>query len=67
MGDEKMSKQIVITQVGLPTSHPFKFDNAMPLVIEADTPDGPAILQISPRAAAVLAEQLPIYIGKYFK
>ena len=62
-----MSDQIVIKSVGPPTSRSFEFDNATPLVMEAETPDGVIRLVRSPRAVSVLAEEIPIYKGKYWR
>jgi hypothetical protein len=52
-------KQIVITRAGPLTSRgPTGPTTTMHLVIEVETPEGPAVLSLSPDAVAVLAEEL---------
>jgi hypothetical protein len=36
---------------------------SVPFVIEIETPDGPAILQVGPQATAVLAEEMATYLN----
>jgi hypothetical protein len=48
------------------TSHSPKGPNtATPFVIEVETAEGAAYLQIGPQASAVLAEELTIYLKRY--
>jgi hypothetical protein len=63
-----LDKQIVITRVGPANSRPFEFENATPLRIEVEIQDGSTtILTLSPRAAAALAAELPLYVNKHLK
>jgi hypothetical protein len=53
------TKYIAILRAGPPTSRePKAPDTTTPFVIDVETHDGPAVLQIGPQAAAVLAEEL---------
>jgi hypothetical protein len=40
-------------------------DTTTPFVIEVESHEGPAVLQIGPQAAAVLAEELATYLKLY--
>ena len=56
------TKQIAILRVGPPTSgEPKAPDTTTPFVIEVETHDGPAVLQIGPQVTAVLAEELAAF------
>ena len=60
------TKQIAILRAGPPTSGgPKAPDTTTPFVIEVESHEGPAVLQIGPQAAAVLAEELATYLKLY--
>jgi hypothetical protein len=62
------TKQIAILRAGPPTSRgPKAPDTTTPFVIEVETHDGPAVLQIGPQAVAVLAEELAGYMKLHSK
>ena len=59
-------KTISIVQVAPLTSLSPKGPNTTtPFVIEVETADGAAYLQMGPQASAVLAEELAVYLNKY--
>jgi hypothetical protein len=59
-------KTISIVRAGPLTSRSPKGPNtATPFVIEVETADGIAYLQIGPQASAVLAEELATYLRRY--
>jgi hypothetical protein len=59
-------KTISIVHVAPLTSLSPKGPNTTtPFVIEVETADGAAYLQMGPQASAVLAEELAIYLNKY--
>jgi hypothetical protein len=61
-------KQIAILRAGPPSSRgPKAPDTTTPFVIEVETPEGPAVLQIGPQAAAVLAEEIATYLKLHSK
>jgi hypothetical protein len=56
-------RNIVITRAGPLTSRgPTGPTTTTPFVIEVETPEGHAILSLSPTAVAVLAEELQAYL-----
>jgi hypothetical protein len=59
-------KTISIVCAGpLTSSSPKGPNTAIPFVIEVETIDGAAYLQIEPQASAVLAEELATYLKRY--
>jgi hypothetical protein len=61
-------RYIAILRAGPPTSRgPMAPDTTTPFVIEVESHEGPAVLQIVPQAAAVLAEELAGYLKLYSK
>ena len=61
-------RQIAILRAGPPSSRGSKApDTTTPFVIEVETPEGLAVLQIRPQAAAVLAEEIAMYLKLYSK
>jgi len=62
------TKYIVILQAGPPTSRgPKAADTTTPFVIDVETHEGPAVLQVGPQAATVLAEELAGYVKLHSK
>jgi hypothetical protein len=62
------TKQIAILRAGPPTSRgPKAPDTTTPFVIEVETHEGPAVLQIGPQASAVLAKELAGYLKLHSK
>ena len=59
-------KTILIMRAGpLTASTPKGPNTTTPFVIEVETSDGPAYLQMGPQASAVLAEELGTYLKRY--
>ena len=59
-------KTISIIRAGQLTSRSPKGPNTTtPFVIEVETSDGPAYLQMGPQASAALAEELATYLTRY--
>jgi hypothetical protein len=59
-------KTISILRAGPPTSRDPKGPNTgTAFMIEVETSDGPAYLQIEPQASAVMAEELAGYLKRY--
>jgi hypothetical protein len=66
LGPSMSLRTISIVRAGPLTSHSPKGPNTTtPFVIEVETADGAAYLQMGPQASAVLAEELAIYLNKY--
>jgi hypothetical protein len=66
LGPSMSLKTISIVRAGPLTSRSPKGPNTTtPFVIEVETADGAAYLQMGPQASAVLAEELAIYLNKY--
>jgi hypothetical protein len=66
LGPSMSLKTISIVRAGPLTSRSPKGPNTKtPFVIEVETADGAAYLQMGPQASAVLAEELAIYLNKY--
>jgi hypothetical protein len=59
-------KTIFVVRAGpLTTRGPKGPNTATPFIIEVETSEGPAYLQIGPHASAVLAEELAAYVKRY--
>jgi hypothetical protein len=59
---------IAILRAEAPTSRqPVAPNTTTPFVINVETPEGPAVLQIGPLASAVLAQELAGYLKLHSK
>jgi hypothetical protein len=66
--DMTTKRIIAILRAGAPTSRgPEAPDTTTPFVINVETHEGPAVLQIVPLASAVLAEELAGYLKLHSK